>query len=48
MTDTTSIEYKRTQFAQCRLIKTNTIEQLIGSLEVEQPGHFHHRDIIVR
>jgi len=37
VTDTKSIEYKHTQSAQCRLIKTNTTERLIANLEVEQP-----------
>jgi len=31
-----SIEYKHTQSAQYRLIKTDTTERLIASLEVEQ------------
>jgi len=30
------IEYKHTQSAQCRLVKTDKTEQLIASLEVEQ------------
>jgi len=34
-TDTNSIEYKHTQSAQCRLIKTGTTERLIGRFEVE-------------
>ena len=37
MTDTKSIEYKHTQSAQCRWIKTNTTERLIANLEVKQP-----------
>jgi len=31
VTQTKSIEYKHTQSAQCRLIKTDTIERLIIS-----------------
>jgi len=30
------IEYKHTQSAQCRLVKTDTTEQFIASLKVEQ------------
>ena len=37
--DTKSIEYKHTQSAQWRLIKTDTTERLLASLEVEQQGY---------
>jgi len=36
VTDTKSIEYKHTQCAQCRKIKTNTTERLTANLEVER------------
>jgi len=39
VTDTKFIEYKHTQSATCRLIKTNTTERLIARLEVKQPGY---------
>jgi len=48
VTDTKSIEYKHTESAQCRLIKTDTTERLIASLEVEQPGYRHFLNTIIR
>jgi len=45
--NTHSIEYKHAQAAQCRWIKTDTTEQLIGSLEVEQQGYRHFLNTIV-
>jgi len=42
------VEYKYTQSAQCRLVKTDTTEQFIASLEVEQQGYRHFRNIIVQ
>jgi len=47
VTDTESIEYKHTESAQCRLIKTGTTERLIASLEVEQPGCTHFLNTII-
>jgi len=42
-----SIEYKHTQSAQCRLVKTDTTEQLIASLEVEKQDYRHFFNTIV-
>jgi len=39
VTDTKSIEYKHTQSAQYRFIKTDKTERLIESFEVEQQGY---------
>jgi len=39
VTATNSTEYKHTQSAQCKLVKTDTTEQFIASLEVEQPSY---------
>jgi len=40
------VECKRTQSAQCRLVKTDTTEQFIASLEVEQQGYRHFPNTI--
>jgi len=42
------MEYIHKQSAQCRLIKTDTTEPLIASLEVEQQGYKHFLNTIVR
>ena len=41
------VEYEYTQPAQCRLVKTDTTEQFIASLEVEQQGSRHLPNTIV-
>jgi len=41
------IEYKHTQSAQCTLVETDTTEQLIASLRVEQQGYRHFLNTIV-
>jgi len=41
------IEYKHTQSAQCRLAKTDTTEQFLEILEVEQQGYRRFRNTIV-
>jgi len=41
VTDRKFIEYRRTQSAQCNLIKTDTTERLIASLEAEPQGYRH-------
>jgi len=40
------VEYKHTQSAQCRLVKTDTTEQFIASLEIEQQGYRHFPNTI--
>jgi len=41
------IEYKHTQSAQCRLVKTRTTEQFIASLGVEQQDYRHFPNTII-
>jgi len=41
-------ENKHRQPAQCRLIKTDTTEPSIASLEVEQPGYRHFLSTVIR
>jgi len=41
------IECKHTQSAQSRLVKTETTEQFLESLEVEQQGYRRFRKTIV-
>jgi len=41
------VEYKDTQSAQCKLVKTDTTEQFIASLEVEQQDYRHFPNTII-